>query len=48
MKEYGMKFSRKKEEAVARLLTAWNIEEAARMVGVGKACQYGALLVAAK
>ena len=34
MKGHGAKFSRKKEEAVAALLTARNIEEAARVVGV--------------
>jgi transposase-like protein len=34
MKGHGTKFSRKKEEAVAALLTARNIEEAARVVGV--------------
>jgi transposase-like protein len=35
MKGHGTKFGRKKEEAVAALLTARNIEEAARAIGVG-------------
>jgi transposase-like protein len=35
MKGHGAKFGRKKEEAVAALLTARSIEEAARAIGVG-------------
>ena len=35
MKPPGGKFGRKKEEAIAALLTQRNIEEAARVVGIG-------------
>ena len=34
MKGHGSKFGRKKEEAIAALLTQRNIEEAARSIGV--------------
>jgi ribosomal protein S11 len=34
MKGHGTKFGRKKEEAIAALLTARNIEEAAKSVGI--------------
>ena len=34
MKGHGTKFGRKKEEAVAALLTQRNIEEAAKTVGI--------------
>ena len=34
MKGHGSKFGRKKEEAIAALLTARNIEEAAKSVGI--------------
>jgi hypothetical protein len=37
MKGHGSKFGRKKEEAVAALLTARSIEEAARAAGIGTA-----------
>jgi transposase-like protein len=37
MRGHGSKFGRKKEEAVAALLTQRNVEEAARAVGVGTA-----------
>jgi len=37
MRGHGAKFSRKMEEAVAALLTQKNLEEAARVVGVGTA-----------
>ncbi len=36
MAGHGSKFGRKKEEAIAALLTQRNIEEAARAAGVGK------------
>ena len=35
MKGHGTKFGRKKEEAIAALLTQRNIEEAAKAVGIG-------------
>jgi transposase-like protein len=35
MKGHGTKFGRKKEEAVAALLSQRNVEEAARSVGIG-------------
>src|SRR5450432_2075459 len=35
MKGHGAKFGRKKEEAIAALLTQRNIEEAARATGIG-------------
>ena len=35
MKGHGTKFGRKKEEAIAALLTQRNMEEAARAVGIG-------------
>ena len=35
MKGYGSKFDRKREEAVAALLTHRNVEDAARAAGVG-------------
>ncbi len=35
MKGHGSKFGRKKEEAIAALLTQRNIEEAARVAGIG-------------
>ena len=35
MKGHGTKFGRKKEEAIAALLSHRNIEEAARAIGVG-------------
>ena len=34
MKGHGTKFGRKKEEAIAALLTQKNLEEAARIVGI--------------
>jgi transposase-like protein len=34
MKGHGTKFSRKKDEAIAALLTQRNIEEAARSIGI--------------
>jgi len=37
MKGHGAKFGRKKEEAIAALLTQRNTEEAARAVGIGSA-----------
>src|SRR5438105_4527730 len=36
MAGHGSKFGRKKEEAIAALLTQRNIEEAARAAGIGK------------
>ena len=36
MAGHGSKFGRKKEEAIAALLTQRNIEEAARSAGIGK------------
>ena len=36
MAGHGSKFGRKKEEAIAALLTQRNMEEAARMAGIGK------------
>ena len=35
MKGHGSKFDRKQEEAIAALLTQRNIEEAARVTGIG-------------
>ena len=35
MRGHGAKFGRKKEEAIAALLTQRNIEEAAKVVGIG-------------
>ena len=35
MKGHGAKFGRKKEEAIAALLTQRNMEEAARAIGIG-------------
>ena len=35
MKGHGSKFGRKKEAAIAALLTQRNIEEAARVAGIG-------------
>src|SRR3954452_18323257 len=35
MKGHGSKFGRKKEEPIAALLTQRNIEEAARVAGIG-------------
>ena len=35
MKGHGSKFGRKKEEAIAALLTQRNIEEAAKSIGIG-------------
>ena len=35
MKGHGSKFGRKKEEAIAALLTQRNVEEAARVAGIG-------------
>jgi len=35
MKGHGSKFGRKKEEAIAALLTQRNVEEAARTAGIG-------------
>jgi transposase-like protein len=35
MKGHGTKFGRKKEEAIAALLTQRNMEEAARAIGIG-------------
>ncbi len=35
MKGHGSKFGRKKEEAIAALLTQRNVEEAARAAGIG-------------
>jgi hypothetical protein len=35
MKGHGTKFGRKKEEAIAALLTQRNLEEAAKAVGIG-------------
>ena len=37
MKGHGAKYERKKEEAIAALLTQKNIEEAARSIGIGSA-----------
>jgi transposase-like protein len=37
---HGSKFGRKKEAAVASLLTARNVEEAARIVGIGTQTLY--------
>jgi hypothetical protein len=37
MKGHGAKYDRKKEEAIAALLTQKNIEEAARSIGIGHA-----------
>jgi transposase-like protein len=37
MKGHGAKYERKKEEAIAALLTQKNIEEAARSIGIGHA-----------
>jgi transposase-like protein len=37
MKGHGAKYDRKKEEAIAALLTQKNIEEAARSIGIGSA-----------
>jgi transposase-like protein len=37
MKGHGSKFGRKKEAAIAALLTARSIEEAARAAGIGTA-----------
>jgi hypothetical protein len=31
---HGAKFGRKKEEAIAALLTQWNVEEAAKSIGI--------------
>src|SRR5258708_37801531 len=35
MKGHGAKFSRKKDEAIAALLSQRNVEEAARTIGIG-------------
>ena len=37
MNSHGSKYDRKKEEAIAALLTQKNIEEAARSIGIGHA-----------
>jgi hypothetical protein len=37
MRGHGAKFGRKKEEAIAALLTQRNVEEAAKSVGIGAA-----------
>lgn len=40
MTGHGSKFSRKKEEAIAALLTQRNVEEAARVVGISTPALY--------
>ena len=38
---HGAKFGRKKEEAIAALLTQRSIEEAAKSIGIGPQTQIG-------